>query len=162
MDNGWWVTGGSSEESSTEIWDGENWKSSINLPKRLIGHCMVKINSSHVFITGGQDNDGPNRASYIYNGVEFIQVANINGHRFGPACCLHDDHIFVFGGYVDFSTSEVFSLKTSTWSEGPKDVFGNGLSEVSINGITYIIGDEAIYRLSTTGEDSWEVVKIID
>ena len=97
----------------------------MNLPKPLDGHCMVKINNSHVFITAGYDENGygdPSVSSYIYNGVEFIQVAdmpacptppcnlppNIRGHRFGPGCGLHDNHIFVFGGYMDTASSEVF------------------------------------------------------
>jgi len=187
IDAGWWVTGGSGDES-TELWDGENWRSSVNLPKPLDGHCMVKINSSHVFITAGYDENGygdPSLSSYIYNGVEFIQVAdmpacptppcifppNIRGHRFGPGCGLHDHRIFVFGGYMDIASSEVFSLKTLTWSKGPDSPqtsvwssfgFGIGLRLVSINGTTYIIGNNGIYSLATTGESSWEVVTIIE
>ena len=153
---------------------------------------MVKINSSHVFITAGYDENGygdPSVSSYIYNGVEFIQVAdmpacptppcnfppNIRGHRFGPGCGLHDNHIFVFGGYMETSSSVVFSLETLTWSHGPNsppplpslahDSFGfgiGGLKLVSINGTTYIIGNTGVYSLATTGESSWEVETIIE
>merc|ERR1711872_760266 len=125
---------------------------------------MVNINKTHVFITGGYDENGASVASYIYNGVEFIQVPDMSGHRFAPGCGLHDEHVFVVGGYVDTDTSEVFSLKTLTWSEGPKapSSFGNGLKVVSIKGTTYILGNTAIYRLSSTGENSWDVIKVTE
>merc|ERR1711887_505886 len=53
---GWWVTGGVGGDkilSSTEVWDGKSWKSHVKLPKPLHNHCLVKINSTHYFITGG-------------------------------------------------------------------------------------------------------------
>merc|ERR1712106_1020173 len=55
----WWVTGGYDASghllSSTEELTGNTWHSSTPLPTPLYGHCMVKINSSHVFIAGGSD-----------------------------------------------------------------------------------------------------------
>ena len=72
---------------------------------------------------------------------------------------------------MDTASSEVFSLKTLTWSKGPDSPqtsvwssfgFGIGLRLVSINGTTYIIGNNGIYSLATTGESSWEVVTIIE
>merc|ERR1712098_369657 len=92
-------------------------------------------------------------------------------HRYAPGCGLHDNHIFVFGGYLETSSSQVFSLETLTWSKGPNSPpssffdtlqFGIGLKLVSINGTTYIIGNSGIYSLATTGESSWELETIIE
>merc|ERR1712179_251919 len=168
VDGGWWVTGGSGESyeklSSTEIWDGENWKNSVDLPKPLSGHCLVKINSSHVFLTAGYTNGSASTASYIYNGVDFIQVADISGHRSAPGCGLHDDYIIVVGGYKDDTTSELFSLRTLTWTEGPTSPttrgFGSGIRITSIKGLNYIIGNNDIFLILTTAENTLEVEKV--
>ena len=149
--------------SSTEIWDGENWSSSVNLPKPLTGHCLVKINSSHVFITAGYDTNGysaPNTDSYIYNGVDFVQVESMRGHRFAPGCGLQGDLIIVAGGYTNYKTSEIFSLRTLTWSEGPSTSFGNGIRILPIKGANYIVGNEDIFLILTTPENTLEVEKV--
>ena len=77
---GWWVTGSPGEsnilrklanlfsggwnkqkdcQSSTEVWDGKTWKKHIELPTPLCNHCMVKINSTHYFLTGGATSTLP-------------------------------------------------------------------------------------------------------
>merc|ERR1719250_972 len=60
---GWWVTGGWNKQkdcqSSTEVWDGKTWKKHIELPTPLCNHCMVKINSTHYFLTGGAKSTLP-------------------------------------------------------------------------------------------------------
>merc|ERR1711892_108336 len=65
----WWVTGGydpsDREISSTEVLTGNSWHISTPLPAPVYGHCMVKINSSHVFIAGGEDDNSVYAASYI-------------------------------------------------------------------------------------------------
>jgi len=169
VDGGWWVTGGYKDRegwevlSSTEIWDGENWRNSVNLPKPLTGHCLVKINSSHVFITAGYDSNGfsaPNTDSYIYNGVDFVQVASMKGHRFAPGCGLQGDLIIVAGGYTNYKTSEIFSLRTLTWSEGPTTSFGNGIRILPIKGANYIVGNADIFLILTTPENTLEVEKV--
>ena len=46
-------------QSSTEVWDGKTWKKHIELPTTLCNHCMVKINSTHYFLTGGAKSTLP-------------------------------------------------------------------------------------------------------
>ena len=165
--------------TSTELWDGKNWKPYKPLPKRLQGHCLVKINSTHYFLTGGanihaRDFDKGDFtfsvSSYIFNGKDFIQVANMSMPRMDPGCGLYDDHlVFVAGGYNfqgsqdSLSTSEYFSLKTLTWSEGPtldSEVYTGRI--ISTNNRTFLIGNKNIYELVKTGEESWKWEKVKD
>ena len=71
-------TGEDESISSTEIWDGKTWKKHVRLPKPLESHCLVRINSTHFFLTGGEyddeDEDSYSLSSYIFNGKEFVQV----------------------------------------------------------------------------------------
>ena len=39
--------------SSTEVWDGSSWSRGDSLPTPLHGHCMTKINRTHIFLVGG-------------------------------------------------------------------------------------------------------------
>ena len=120
-------------QSSTELWDGETWRSDVRLPIPVYDHCLVKINSTHYFLTGGQfDIRNFSLLSFIFNGDEFVKVENLIRARSSSACGLHGDHlVFVAGGTdddhdntdglpqkVSSSTSDYFSLKTMTWSEG--------------------------------------------
>ena len=163
--------------ATTELWDGENWRPHVSLPKKLQGHCLARINSTHYFITGGADIHARDFDkgdftfsvfSYIYNGKEFIQVANMSRPRMDPGCGLHDDHLlFVAGGYSfegpqdSLSTSEYFSLKTLTWSEGPSLESNVQTGRIiSTNNRTFLIGNKNIYELTKTGEDSWQWKKV--
>ena len=118
-------------QSSTEVWDGESWRNDVRLPIPVYDHCLVKINSTHYFLTGGQfDISNFSRLSFIFDGKEFIRVEDLSRARSSSACGLHGDHlVFVAGGTddnntdaqpqkVSSSTSDYFSLKTMTWSEG--------------------------------------------
>ena len=158
--------------SSTEIWDGKTWKSHVELPRPLESHCIVKINSSHVFVGGG-DFIAKNNYSlislmaFIYDGNEFTPVANLSMPRINPACGLHEDHyVFVTGGnfddeYDSYETSEYFSLKTMTWNEGPSfDSEADGGQILSTNNRTILIGNNYIYELIKVGEESWEWEKL--
>merc|ERR1711892_605665 len=77
LGDSWWVTGGYDEHgnvlSSTEVLTGNTWLSSTPLPTPLYTHCMVQINSSHVFIAGGQDRYNHSTAvAYLYSSTSGI------------------------------------------------------------------------------------------
>ena len=91
----------------------------------------MKINNTHYFLTGGQfDIRNFSRLSFIFNGDKFVKVENLIRARSSSACGLYGDHlVFVAGGTddnhtdglsqdVSSSTSDFFSLKSMTWSEG--------------------------------------------
>jgi len=66
----------------------------------------------------------------------------------------------VAGGYTNYKTSEIFSLRTLTWSEGPSTSFGNGIRILPIKGANYIVGNEDIFLILTTPENTLEVEKV--
>ena len=87
------VDGYGKKLSSTELITGNTSLSSTDLPTPLYGHCMVKINSSHVFIAGGLDgNNNLSDASYIYSSTtgSYTQQPDMTIARFYNACVLVD------------------------------------------------------------------------
>ena len=85
----------------------------------------------------------------------------MTGHRFAPGCGLQGDSIIVAGGYTNYKTSEIFSLRTLTWSEGPTTTsFGAGIRILPIKGANYIVGNEEIFQILTTPENTVEVEKV--
>ena len=66
INSGLWVTGGRNiienigTRRTTEIYneDDNTWSQSVDLPIEVRNHCLVKINCSHVFMTGGFNSRG--------------------------------------------------------------------------------------------------------
>ena len=47
------VPGGLSTTGTTQIFDGKAWSLGPSLPQPLEQHCTVRLNSSHLMVTGG-------------------------------------------------------------------------------------------------------------
>ena len=52
-------TGGFSTTEKTQIFDGKSWRFGPSLPQPLEQHCTVKLNSTHLMMTGGLENIAP-------------------------------------------------------------------------------------------------------
>ena len=133
-----WLTGtdvnGVAEE--TEFLDLEHGiTEGPTLPKRLSGHCMVKINDEKFMMIGGIDfaNDHVARDTFIYDAVNdtWTQGPSLNNARFNPVCatytkfCNHEEkYVVVAGGFInrrnDLTVStEVYDYVSNTWRQGP-------------------------------------------
>ena len=158
--------------ASSELWDGKTWKTHDPLPTPLWGHCVVKLNSSHVFIAGGNlDYYGQvSNASYIYSkDTGFVEVPPMTRERCGHACGLHGGKIIAAGGFdnqdddTTKGTSEIFDLETLEWSEGPsldpQKVIGGKI--VSLEDKTILIGNKDIWLLGVEKE-SWKWTKVAE
>merc|ERR1711892_389549 len=125
----WWVTGGygqfSNTLSSTEVLTGNTWLSSTPLPTKAWGHCMVQINSSHVFIAGGTGNSGDYAAAYLYSSTSgtFSPLPDMAMARHLHACGILGTDVWVGGGLPYngdvLNSVELFSLTSQAWSAGP-------------------------------------------
>merc|ERR1711892_725842 len=119
LGDSWWVTGGYDASgnvlSSTEVLTGNTWLNSTPLPTPLVGHCMVKINSSHVFIAGGQDRyNHPTAATYLYSSTSgtFSPLPGMAMARSDHSCGILGTDVWVGGGLHGntINSVEVFSL----------------------------------------------------
>jgi len=179
LEDGWWVTGGydSDKENtdSTELWDGQSWRSHDPLPVPTKDHCLVRLNHTHVFLTGGFDGGSYTAASYFYSkATGFLKAPDMLGKRVRHSCGLHDGRfVIVAGGDGDDrqktkKSSQYFNLETLTWHEGPSvDTYDFGQHLVSWGSHTYCIGRKIIWELVKSAEDDegnvehiWEWVKV--
>jgi len=178
---GWWIAG-NDWDGETILWDGASWKNFEILPKPLKRFCMTKINSTHVFLSGGMvipTTHSPVTESYIYSrATGFVQIANMGRARHDHACGVHEEKfVIVEGGssqgYDGISSlyshqSEIFNLETLTWSAGPYLDYGDERynHRMVSNGMsTYLIEKRKIWKLVTDesgGENGWEWVTVAD
>ena len=63
----WWVTGGVGSSGNvlkeTEVYENGVFRLGPALPKSLREHCMVNLNTTHVFVGGGFGS----RGAYLYH-----------------------------------------------------------------------------------------------
>ena len=122
----------------------------------MSGHCLVKLNSSHVFLTGGGT-----ASSYIYSStIGFTRQGDMGTPRHRHACTFHGGQVWVAGG----TTSEYFSLSTSTWLPGPDlPISTVGGRMITSSGKLTLIGKKKIWQLETfglDGVDGWTWVEV--
>ena len=124
----WWITGG---RSGSDYWDSTIvYKDGIitpgpDLPYQSEFHCLVKLNSTHILLNGGYYKGQTWASTYIFEWTTktWTQLGDMETRRRGHTCGLVGNNVVVVGGetlgaYLD--SSEVFSLDTNTWSEGPQ------------------------------------------
>lgn len=102
--------------------------SNVTLPKTMRGHCIVSLNSTHYFFTGGItrdfDKDSGHASSYIFSFSQgFLRQPDMMKPRAYHACDLiSQKFVFVAGGFSSgeaTNTSEYFDIETSKWQSGP-------------------------------------------
>jgi hypothetical protein len=136
-------------------------------------HCLVKLNTTHVFLTGGLTGSGYSAASYIFSSANgFVKQADMISTRSHHACSLHSDNlVFVTGGYTGsaIKTTEYFSLTTLRWLPGPdlpSPIYGGQM--ISVQGKTLFIGgrgNKKIFKLNKlhlSTVDWWEWVEVAE
>ena len=99
------------------------------LPKRLSGHCMVKVNDDKFMMIAGIDfaNDFVTREVYIYDAPTgaWSQAESLTNPRFDPICeSFGNRYVVVAGGFVnrrnDLTIStEIYDFLDGTWTSGP-------------------------------------------
>ena len=139
----WWVTGG---QNATEILQSTEMLSlgprglslgfvkGIDLPVGIVGHCIARINNTHVFMAGGSI---PN--AYIFNEYtfEYIILPKLHSQRSGAACMAiqkeYKTTLMVVGGTCLLSHScatetEQYDLDDhimdNHWKRGPRNNLG--------------------------------------
>ena len=134
---GWLITGGYDLDrgtlaTSAILKDGVS-ESGPRLPRKVSGHCMTGVNATHVFMAGGMDTrSGAHANAYLLNvdTMKWTSLPDMRVKRWDLGCArISEDEIIVVGGYEgtgysyrdEMERSEVFSLTSMAWRDGPKD-----------------------------------------
>ena len=154
LQNGsWWFTGGMSVSGwnplvlkSTEILSMSNDTRALNFTKGIDlkigmnGHCITRLNSTHIFIGGGQQLN-----TYLFNEItsEFVELPKLEHRRFRPACAPVkydigegniETVIMVVGGFDFFDARSIFTTEyidptnATEWKMGPELKIPHGWS----------------------------------
>jgi len=129
-ENGWLVTGGSDNSGqfldSMEMYRDGTWtKLPSRLPEAAVGHCLVQVNATTVFVTGGYiKHPSGSGLTYSYQANmfnvetgEWSRVENMRQDRAWHECFKMGDSVVVAGGLI-YGTArfvEVFDLATERW-----------------------------------------------
>ena len=136
----WWVSGGWGDSSSlttSEVLlniNDDTFTMSSTLPEKMLGHCLSKINSSHIFIAGN-DYDDLRMAYIVKTSIEpfvFTKLPPMLETRYYAACATITNHsptttmlngntqlMVAGGGSSTSTTSELYSLDAGIWKYGP-------------------------------------------
>merc|ERR1712018_703047 len=108
---------------------------STNLPEEMVDHCIARINDTHFFIVGNYGING--KMAYLVDTTDsefiFEKLPNMNADRWRAACGSmtiprasideDDDQLLIVAGGTTsdcgIATSEIFSMKSYNWTEGP-------------------------------------------
>ena len=172
-DSEFWITGGESRNGelldTIEVYSPENGLSfsSIRLPQATRGHSLVKINSTSLFLTGGE---GVTESAWILDvsSQEWIAQEPIDFSREGSFAGLvtrsNGEQEIVIAGGNNAASSEIFSLLTGSWRYGTNlpHFYRNGASVQNANasvavGGYYADAEDTIYK-NDPDEESWELL----
>ena len=137
---------------TTEIWDNKTWHDHIPLPKAMSGHCLVKINSTHVFLAGGKVKEAYrgygekfSESAYLYSKDSgFVKQEDMMWSWGGMSCVLlQEGQVMVSSARRSSKKKEtqMFDLSTLQWSAGPSlptALFNPKL--LSMDGKTFLLG----------------------
>ena len=130
----------------------------MDYPIAVYGHCVVKINETHVFSAGGKDGSFRG-AAYIYSKqTGFVEQESMKIARYDHACALFEDKIYAVAGYTfvdNVDSVEFFSLSSLTWESSvsvaptlPVSTFGGELMVLG-GSLTYFggSGNKMIFKM---------------
>jgi len=170
------VSGGHSvnEEyfSNQEILTPTGWKSIASLPKALIRHCLVNLNSTHIMAIGGFDSNFIFDVNILDLNTESWTVGpSLKTARYDHSCgkILTQDGqeaIIAIGGHGGESSVEVLMPGDNQWIEGPnlpRSIWAAQLVQDVSGGVVLIGGFDGrvflntLYKLSSL-DGSWELM----
>jgi len=165
---GWWVTGGYdlrfTNLDTTELWTNNQWQEHVRLPEPMEGHCMTRVNQSHILMTGGGTTGYRSSSSYLYSEeTGFTKIEDMKTRRRRHGCSVIDDNVvFVAGGTgKSDEITEYLDLTTLTWSNGPELPSFPGWDTKMIGSL--LLGDNKIFKLveqQTSSEKQWQWVEV--
>ena len=127
------------------------------VPECFVYSCMVQFNSTHLFLTGGFNGNGPTSHTYVYNTVTNVWTSgpDLLTVRAEHTCGSINDSsnnptVIVAGGWVgasSLSTTEIYNRIANKWETGPALPFNMHTGVIMPHpqgGIVYVAGNSYI------------------
>ena len=160
LQNGSWIViGGKGLDGtplfSTEIFNNDLFVSNFIWPQAISGHCVKKINESHIFLAGGETHNETLLDTVYFMNVEssfwLSLEERLKYSRRGHVCGIVGNDIIVAGGQKVVET-ELLDLKSMRIRSGPNLPFEmDWASSVQVDNTFVIVGGEHIGYCSKPG-----------
>ena len=151
------VTGGQDDcrdiLASTEVLGAAcTWEPGLDMPGKRDKHCQVTTDMG-ILVIGGFNFEDRVLDSVIMlapNSSTWLPITSMKHCRQTFACVLKDDEVWVMGGFYSttecgpgfLSSTEVFSIPTKAWRDGPELPFAVNWGQAAFyDGDLYHIGD---------------------
>ena len=154
MRNGSWMIIGGKDTArrdpmpTTEMLEDSMFMENMPWPEAVSGHCVEQVNSSHIFVAGGETYGGNlldasyflNVDSAFWNSVD----DKLRHARSGHVCGFVKDHAVVAGGFGVLAV-ELLYLETMRWKSGPDLPFEmNWAGSMQVGRRMFVAGGEHI------------------
>lgn len=129
--NQWWIAGGVDGNwqngqflSTSIVYNGQTMQYGPMLPYAAFAACAFKVNSTHVFFSGGYDGRSYRSDAYLLNWAtqQWTKLDNMRHKRGFHGCNKAGNDIIVVGSFAkdkESDSSEIYSLANTVWWEGP-------------------------------------------
>jgi len=136
----------------TNIWSSANL---APVPECFVYSCMVQLNSTHIYLTGGYNKYGHTSHTYFYNIVENVwtQGPDLLTVRAEHVCGTINDRnnnptVIIAGGWssatgFSVSSTEIYNQTSNKWETGPELPVNIGVGAIMPHpqgGIVHIAG----------------------
>jgi len=162
--------------TSTEVLEltGE-WVAGVSLPSPSMEHCQVSTRMGILSIGGFNYNQRDLNSVLLLppDGSEWMVLPPLSKARASHACALLEDEVWVLGGFNEsydwqageegfLSSTEIFSLFTQTWRQGPELPYGvNWGQAVVTEGTLFLVGGlRSGNRVLRLVGEAWEEVAL--
>ena len=151
----WLIIGGKGLDHnpmfSTEMLENKWFQPNLVWPEAVSNHCMERMNSSYIFVAGGEGQDGNLNTAYLFNyfantwkSLEERMFHPRSGHVCGFLTSKTIQFIIVAGGF-NLLQVELFDISLLKWSFGPSLPFEmNWAASLTTKDNFFIIGGEHI------------------
>ena len=98
-----------------------------DLPTPMDHHCSIRVNTTHIFVSGGLNGVDDLRTAYLLNWLtrKWTPLPDMTYPRYGHSCgfASDPDRVVAVGGVTGaastMATSEILDLATLEWTAGP-------------------------------------------
>lgn len=164
LQNGsWLIIGGKGLDHeplySTDFLNDGIFEPNLQWPEAISGHCMISLNSSHVFVSGGEGKDGKLLGEIYFLNIDrsfwMSLEVKMRYKRRGHVCGITnngDQEYIIMAGGQDILKTEMIDTKTLRFRQGPDLPFKmDWAARIQFVSSIAIVGGEHIGYCSTSG-----------
>ena len=161
LQNGSWIIiGGKGLDReplfSTDFLNNGLFEPNLKWPEAISGHCVASLNSSHIFVSGGEAKGGNLLGAIYFLNIDISFWISLEEkmfrHRRGHVCGItkngDKEYIVMAGGGQDNLKTELLNIVTMEFTQGPDLPFKmDWAASIQFGSLFTIVGGRAYWLL---------------